>query len=76
MTEERCENCKFYSELKIYKRCIKTLGGYGAVSGWTVGEHDGLWDKSHCCLMFVKTENEPYVLEVKPYDMCEMFCAK
>ena len=74
--EERCENCKFYSELKIHKRYVKELGGHGIVSGWTVGEKRSQWDETHCCLMFVKTEGEPYVLEVVPDDRCEMFCSK
>lgn len=61
---ECCANCKFYAELKISKR---------VVSGLVVGKNRSRFDETHCCLMFVKTENEPYVLEVEPNDMCEMY---
>lgn len=71
---ECCENCKFYARLKISKRYVKGLSSHGCVYGWTVGKSNlGKFDETHCCLMFVKTENEPYVLEVEPTDMCEMF---
>ena len=73
---ECCEKCRFYSRLKISKRYVKELGGHGYVSGWTVGKSGRKFDETHCCLMFVKTENEPYVLEVEPTDICEMFVEK
>lgn len=76
MIEERCENCRFYSELRINKRYVKEIGKNGVVSGWNVGIKRSKFEDKHCCLMFVKTENEPYVLEVTPNDRCEMFRVK
>ena len=73
---ECCKNCKYYARLKISKRYVKELGSHNVISGWTVGKNGSRFDETHCCLMFVKTENEPYVLEVEPTDMCEMFAER
>lgn len=32
--------------------------------------------KSHCCLYFVLTERERYVIEVRPNDRCEVFARR
>ena len=74
--EERCENCRFYSELKINKRFIKEIGGDGFVSGFELATRLSEFQDSHCCLLFVKTENDPYVFEVTPNDTCECFTVK
>lgn len=70
---ECCKNCKFYAELKISQRYVKPIERNNIISGFSIGKKGSLFEKTHCCLMFVKTENEPYVLEIGPFDMCEMF---
>lgn len=72
---ECCENCKYYTPLKIAKRVVDTIGEHGIVSGWKVSKNSGRFDETHCCVALLD-EADGFVLEVEPNDMCEMFEGK
>ncbi len=67
---EKCVNCKYFKELKIYDRYIKTLGGHGVVSGWKVAQNLLKMSNSKCCIALLE---KGIVLETTEKDICELY---